>query len=110
MIVITVTFMLGGLLWTLVEYIARRFLGHHPKTTPNPFALMNTRDITASATISLRHGKKLRSQPARLLSSGRPAFPSRVPYKLAMCWLFEHDDAGRQRGVAKRFAARPHPN
>lgn len=36
-------FVLGVLLWTLTEYLAHRFLGHHKKTKPNPFADEHTR-------------------------------------------------------------------
>jgi len=36
-------FLAGGLLWTLTEYLAHRFLGHHRKTRPNPFADEHTR-------------------------------------------------------------------
>jgi sterol desaturase/sphingolipid hydroxylase (fatty acid hydroxylase superfamily) len=34
---------LGVLTWTLLEYLIHRFLGHEPKTRPNPFATEHVR-------------------------------------------------------------------
>lgn len=33
----------GALCWTLLEYLIHRFLGHHPRLRPNPFAAEHLR-------------------------------------------------------------------
>jgi sterol desaturase/sphingolipid hydroxylase (fatty acid hydroxylase superfamily) len=40
---ILLALILGVLTWTLLEYFIHRFLGHHPKLRPNPFAAEHIR-------------------------------------------------------------------
>ncbi|MFO0596398.1 MAG: sterol desaturase family protein [Myxococcaceae bacterium] len=43
MIATLLSLLLGAFTWTLLEYVIHRFLGHDPRTRPNPFATEHVR-------------------------------------------------------------------
>jgi sterol desaturase/sphingolipid hydroxylase (fatty acid hydroxylase superfamily) len=43
MIQVVVSTVIGSIAWTLLEYVLHRWLGHDPRTRPNPFAAEHVR-------------------------------------------------------------------
>lgn len=42
-IVVAAALIAGAITWTFLEYVIHRWLGHHPRTRPNPFAVEHVR-------------------------------------------------------------------
>lgn len=47
--------LLGAIVWTFLEYVIHRWLGHDSRTRPNPFAAEHVRHHSQADYLSLIH-------------------------------------------------------